>query len=180
VGQRSRFPAFFPGAAYDTSDRVTGLRGRVLVSRGGNPPTPVRWPRVAASLDAAGGRGPRPAGGATIAWAHGDQHGEFLLILPPEAIAPPATSLPASLTLQVTAYGRLDLPAFVPPALVQAADPFWDLPLEVIGAPGIAPETDLVALGRVIPPDYDGSATQSVAFTYSLLISSGVPPFVIT
>jgi hypothetical protein len=171
VGRRSRFPAFYPGAAYDTSDRVTGLRGRVVVSTGGSPVRPVRWPRVTASLG---------AGATPIAWAHGDQHGEFLLILPPQAIALPATSLPAPLTLQVTAYGRRGLPAVVPPALVRSADPFWDLPLEEIGAPGVAPEADLVALGRFVPPDYDGSVTQLIAFTYSLLISSGVPPFDIT
>jgi hypothetical protein len=171
VGRRSRFPAFHPGAAYDVSDRATGLRGRVVVSTGGQPPGPVRWPRVEARLGARG---------APLAWAHGDRHGEFLLILPPEAIAPPATALPAALTLQVTAYGRKGFPAVLRPALMQAADPFWDLPLEEIGAPGIAPDLDLVALGRVIPADYNGSFTQSVTFTYSLLISSGIPPFDIT
>jgi hypothetical protein len=170
VGRRSRFPALYPGAAYDVSDRVTGLRGRVVVSTGGVPPTrvPVRWARIEARLR----RGGRP-----IAWAHGDQHGEFLLILPPEAIAPPAVEMPPTLTLEITAHGRRGLPAVVPPALVRRADPFWDLPLEELGVPSIAPADDHVALGQVIPADFDGSFSQLVTFTYSVVISSGVPPF---
>ncbi|MDQ6830705.1 MAG: hypothetical protein M3081_17735, partial [Gemmatimonadota bacterium] len=84
------------------------------------------------------------------------------------------------LTLEITAHGRRGMPAVVPPLLVRRADPFWDIPLERIGAPSIAPEDDLVALGRTIPADYDGVFSQMVTFTYSLVISSGVPPFDIT
>ena len=173
VGQRSRAPSFYPGAAYDVSDRVTGLRGRVVVSDGGVPPkrVPVRWARIEARL---------AAGGPPVAWAHGDQHGEFLLVLPPEAIAAPAVQMPRTLGLDITAHGRRGLPAVVPPVLVQRADPFWDLPPEVLGAPGIPPAGDFVALGQTIPTDYNGSFTQSVTFTYSQIISSGIPPFDIT
>ncbi|MDQ6829300.1 MAG: hypothetical protein M3081_10585, partial [Gemmatimonadota bacterium] len=144
VGQRSRFPAFYPGATYDVSDRVSGLRGRVVVSNGALPPkrVPVRWARIEARLVTRG----VPAGDP-IAWAHGDQHGEFLLVLPPEAIAAAMVELPKTLTLEITAHGRRGLPAVLPPLLVQRADPFWDIPLEQIGHPGIAPEDDLVALG---------------------------------
>ncbi len=129
VGQRSRTPSLYPGAAYDISERVTGLRGRVVVSDQGVPPkrVPVRWPRIEARL---------PAGGPLVAWAHGDQHGEFLLVLPPEAIASPAVQMPRPLSLDVIAHGRRGLPAAPPPVLVRRADPFWDLPLEVLGAPG--------------------------------------------
>jgi hypothetical protein len=173
VGQRSRTPFFFPGAAYDVSERVTGLRGRVVVSDGLLPPTlvPVRWPRIEARLT---------GGVAPFAWAHGDQHGEFLLVLPPESIAAPAVQLPRTLSLDITAHGRNGLPAVLPPLLVQRADPFWDLPLEVLAAPGTPPSVDPVALGRAIPADYTSSVTQSVTFTYSQIISSGVPPFDIT
>ena len=173
VGQRSRAPSLYPGATYDVSDRVTGLRGRVVVSDGGAPPKriPARWARVEA----------RPIGGGTVvAWAHADQHGEFLLILPPEAIAAPAVQLPALLTLAVTAHGRRGLPMVVPPLLVQRADSFWDLPLETLGAPGIAPTADVVALGHTIPADYDGAVTQNVQFSYAEIISSSVAPFDIT
>jgi hypothetical protein len=173
VGQRSRFPALYPGAAYDVSERATGLRGRVVVSDGDNPPkrVPVRWPRVEARR--VGVQDP-------IAWAHGDRHGEFLLILPPESISPPAVQLPNALTLRVTAYGRRTPPASPPPVLVRRADPFWDVPVEQLAAPGVSPDTDLVSQGRAIPGDYDGSVMQSVTFTYSQIISSGVVPFDIT
>ncbi len=169
VAQRSRAPHFYPGAMYETSERVTGLRGRVVVNAGGL--RRVRWPRVVV----------RPAdGGAPLAWAHGDQHGEFLLILPPEAIAAPAVQLPRTLTLAVTAFGRRGLPAVVPPQLVQRADPFWDVPLETLAAPGVLPADDAVSLGRSIPADFDGAVTQLVTFSYSEIISSTVLPFDIT
>ncbi|MEO8333821.1 MAG: hypothetical protein ABI664_02530 [bacterium] len=173
VGQRSRSPFFYPGAAYDVSERVTGLRGRVVVSDGGLPPTlvPVRWPRIEARL----------TGGATpFAWAHGDQHGEFLLVLPPESIASPAVQMPRTLSLDITAHGRIAPPPVVPPVLVQRADPFWDLPLERLDIPGTPATSDPVALGRLIPADYTGSVMQPVTFTYSQIIGSGVPPFDIT
>ena len=171
VGQRSRTPVLYGGATYAINERATGLRGRVVVDAGGGVMRAVRWARVEV----------RPAGGgAAMAWAHGDQHGEFLLILPPEAIAAPAVQLPQVLKLAVTVTGRRVLPAVVPPLLVQRADPFWDLPLETVGAPGTPPTTDLVALGRVAPADYDGAITQLVSFRYSEIISRGVPPFDIT
>jgi hypothetical protein len=166
---RSRSPHFYPGATYETNERVTGLRGRVVVNAGGL--RVVRWPRVVVRA---------ADGGAPMAWAHGDQHGEFLLILPPEAIASPAVQLPRTLTLSVTAFGRRGLPAVVPPQLVQWADLFWDVPLETVGAPGVLPANDDVSLGRTIPADYDGSVTQLVTFSYSEIISSTVPPFDIT
>ena len=173
VGRRSRFPAFYPGAAYDPGERATGLRGRVVISDGGNPPKriPVRWARVEARL--AGGQEP-------IAWAHGDHHGEFLLVLPPESIPTPAVQLPNTLTLPITAHGRRTPPASPPPLLVRRADPFWDMPLEELGPPGVLPDVDHVSLGRTIPADYDGAVTRSVTFAYSQIISSGVPPFDIT
>lgn len=168
--RRSRLPAFFPGAAYDVSERSTGLRGRVVLSDGGKL-VPVRWARVEARL---------VVGGPPVAWAHGDQHGEFLLILPPDAIAMPAVVMPRTLDLVITAFGRRGVPASAPPLLVRQADPFWDVPLEEIGPPNIAPNADAAALGRVIPADYDGSDSQTITFSYSQFISSGIPPFDIT
>jgi hypothetical protein len=64
--------------------------------------------------------------------------------------------------------------------LVHQADPFWDLPQESLAAPTVAPSADAVALGRAIPADYDGAVTQTVVFTYALVISNGIPPFDIT
>jgi hypothetical protein len=171
VSQRSRMPFLYPGATYDVSERVTGLRGRVVVSDGGLPPklVPVRWPRIEARL---------PGSLVPFAWAHGDQHGEFLLLLPPESIAAPAVQMPAVLSLDITAHGRKVPPAVLPPLLVRAADPFWDLPLETLSAPGTPPAADSVALGRAIPAGY-ASVTQTLTFTYSQIIG-GAPPFDIT
>ena len=170
VGSRSRQPVLFGGAAYETNERATGLRGRVVVRTGASTRA-VRWPRVEA----------RPtSGGAPIAWAHGDANGEFLLLLPPESIAAPAVQLPRTLSLSVTAFGRLSAPSPGPPLPIQRADTHWDLPLETLGAPGIAHQLDLIALGRVVPGDFDGSATQQVAFSYTEIISSSVAPFVLT
>ena len=92
----------------------------------------------------------------------------------------PAVVMPRKLDLLITAYGRRDLPAAPPPEVVRLADPFWDLPLEEIGPPIIAPSADAAALGRVIPADYDGSDSQTITFSYSEIISSGIPPFDIT
>jgi hypothetical protein len=172
VGQRSRMPFLYPGAAYDVSERVTGLRGRVVVSDGGVPPklVRVRWPRIEARL---------PGSLVPVAWAHGDHRGEFLLVLPPESIAAPAAQMPTVLSLDVTAHGRKALLPVVPPLLVRGADPFWDLPLEVLGVPGTPPTADNVAVGRAIPAGY-ASVTQTVTFAYSQIISSGVAPFDIT
>jgi hypothetical protein len=171
--RRSRFPVLMPGANYDVTERATGLRGRVVISDGGTPAKqiPLRWPRVEVR---------RITGGSPFAWAHGDQHGEFLLILPPEAIAMPSVEIPRTLELKVTAFGRRGIPANAPPDLVRKADPFWDIPLEEIAPPNVAPNVDATSLGRAIPPDYDGSNSQNVTFTYSRLISSGIPPFDIT
>ncbi|MBV9879457.1 MAG: hypothetical protein JO180_03130, partial [Gemmatirosa sp.] len=104
--------------------------------------------------------------------------GEFLLLLPPGAIAGPAVELPPTLSLFVTAHGRRGLPAGAPDPAIRAADPFWDVPLETLGAPGLAP--DPVADGQTIPADYDGAATRAVTFTYGLTISAGVAAFDIT
>ena len=173
VGQRSCAPFLFPGAAYHVSERITGLRGRVVVSDGNAQGTriSVRWPRIEARLT---------ADGPPIAWAHGDQHGEFLLVLPPEAIAVPAVHLPRAPALQITVHGRRRLPAPAIPKLLQRADPYWDLPLEVLGPLGGLVSNDPVALGRAIPTIFEGSVTRSVTFVYSKIVSDGIAPFEIT
>ena len=67
-------PTLFPGAAYPLASRATGLRGRVV--RTVLDGTPVAWARVVASIN-----------DQDIAYAHGDDRGEFLLILPPRAMS---------------------------------------------------------------------------------------------
>ncbi len=171
VEMRSCAPLLYPGAAYDTGERRTGLRGRVVVQDPLNAAArvPARWARVEARL---------PFGGPPIAWGHGDAHGEFLLLLPPDAIPAPAVELPETLTLSVTAHGRRFLPVGDPPVAVRRADPFWDVPLETLGGPGSA--VDPVAEGRVVPAVFEGVATQTVQFTYGAIVSASVPAFDLT
>jgi hypothetical protein len=166
IAGRSRQPWLWPGAAYPVLERATGLRGRVVVDVGGVR-RPVRWARIQAR---------RTAATTPIAWAHGDDRGDFLLILPPEALGPGADL--GTLTLTVEARGRLGLPPNPPPDIVRAVDPTWDLPRETLAAPGTLP--DAVGEGRTIPGELTGSASRAVTFRYSAILGDSEPPFVIS
>jgi hypothetical protein len=65
-------PLLYPGAAVDVSYTATGLRGRLLRASG----APVRWARVDVRI---------PGRTTPLGVAHGDDRGEFVLLLPPEA-----------------------------------------------------------------------------------------------
>ena len=155
--QRVRRPLLFPGAACELSSRATGIRARVL--RAG---APLRWTRVEATL----------AGGEVVGRAHGDDRGEFLLVLDPSAA--PAVELVDPLSVRVTVYAPAVAPLPLPPDLL-AQDFLWDLPLESLPAPG-AP--DLVSTGEQLPAGYVKTAGSSrlVPFRLGRLIS--VPDFV--
>lgn len=112
-GGRIVRPALFPGAAYPVPTGALGVRGRVL--RGGEP---MRWARVEAT---------RLSGGAVVGRAHGDEHGEFLLLLEPAAAA--GAELPRPLRVRVAVFGP-DEPPDPDDAPDPAADPLWDLPVE--------------------------------------------------
>jgi hypothetical protein len=141
AAHRVRRPALFPGAAYDVAD-ATGLRGRVL--RGG---APMRWARVEARL---------AGGGDLVGRAHGDDRGEFLLLVGSEA-APPG-DMPATIALEVTVFGP-GLPPVPTSADVARLDPLWDLPIEAAAAPGAA---DPVSDGVTRPASYTASVTRAV------------------
>jgi hypothetical protein len=121
-------PLLFPGAAYDAAETATGVRG--LVTQAG---VPVRWTRVEAT-----------AGGHVIGRAHGDDRGEFLLVLGRNVGA--VGDLVSPLPVTITVYAR-------DPALALAAtDPLSDLPVEAAAGPGAA--TDDVSLGVTLPDHY--------------------------
>jgi hypothetical protein len=123
---RSWRPLLFPGAAYDLAGAATTIRGRVV--RLGSP---VRWTRVVAALN-----------GTVIGRAHGDDRGEFLLVL---GITDNVGELPPELSVTIRVYGRI-------PALpVDPADPLADLEPEIAAAAG-AP--DPVSLGTQLPNHY--------------------------
>ena len=127
---RVRRPALYPGAAYDISDAVTGLRGRVTWNQPGSNEVPARWVRVEAVIN-----------GQIVGRAHGDDRGEFLLLL--DSSAGGLGDLPTLLTAQVTVFGP---PARLP---VPANDPLGDLPLEVLPA-----DPDDISPGQRLPPGY--------------------------
>lgn len=159
--RRIRRPVFFPGAAYDFSAMTTGLRGRV--TRNG---LPMRWARVVATL----------AGSDVIVGrAHGDDRGEFLLLI--NANLTSAGAVPNPLDIKVTVTGPKDLP--IPPSPdLPKLDPLWDLPLETLANPG---EDDPVATGDQLPwADVDTkNVTRVVRFILGKCLS-GEPDFSIT
>lgn len=113
----------WPGTAYPLPGNTTALRGRVR--RGPTLATArsVPWTRIIVT---------RPAGPANFAtetrigWGHGDDRGEFLVVLGFEAI-PGGAILPQSVALRIW--------VFLPPAgPFDATDPLASLPLEQAGS----------------------------------------------
>lgn len=150
--RRVRRPALFPGAAYDTSSRITGLRGRV--TRGGDP---LRWTRVEARLE---------PGGTLVGRAHGDDRGEFLLLL--ANAASPTAELIDPIPVRVTVFAPPAAP--VPnPVTLPADDPLWDLPIELLPPPG---DPDPVSPGEELPNGYTDSVSALVQFHLGRLISA--------
>lgn len=134
---RIRRPALFPGAAYTSSEAVTGMRGRVTWNQSTLNEVPARWVRVEASID-----------GQVVGRAHGDDRGEFLLLL--DSNAGGLGDLPTPLSVQVTVFGP---PA---PVAIPVNDPLGDLPLETLLA-----DPDDVSPGTKLPPGYMGTALSS-------------------
>ena len=158
--QRVRRPFLFPGAGHDVNTLATGLRGRVL--RNG---LVMRWSRVEAFLDT-------PAA-PPLARAQGDDRGEFLLLLPPEAST--VSVLVDPIAVRVRVYGPQTVPSPATPQL-PTLDRYWDLPLEVWPPPG---DPDGVSNGAQLPPGYVEGATRVVPFQLGRILtaSDGVDDF---
>lgn len=134
--------ALFPGAGSDAPRQATVVRGRVVRALSATPGdvAPVRWTRVRA-VDTTG---------AELGWAHGDDRGEFVLVVgnADGSVVVPADPLDVELSVGAT------LPPLVPSPLDPlrpAVDPLWDLaaePLPAAAAPGpLDPRT-----GRALLP----------------------------
>jgi hypothetical protein len=171
LGSRLRRPFLFPGAAYDVSETATGLRGRV--TRAG---VPMRWARVVARL---------PGTTTVVGRAHGDDRGEFLLLV--DAGAGPVTDLGVPLDVEVSVFGPQTPPTSPAPARRDdPVDSLWGLPLEVVTALGW-PAPDSVSAGvdlpvsttGTLPTDYTASVTQVVQLRAGRIASSGVSAFVL-
>jgi hypothetical protein len=150
---RVRRPALFPGAAYDVSESATGLRGRVVRDN-----RPMRWARVEART--AG------ANGVVVGRAHGDDRGEFLLLL---GTSPAVAGTP----IAVTVYGPAAAPAPATPDL-PGLDPLWDLPLEVVPAPD-DPGGDRVSTGEALPAGYVAGPSRTVPLPLGAIRSETAP-----
>jgi hypothetical protein len=139
VSARVRKPVLFPGAAYQTDASVTGLRGRVV--RAGKP---MRWARVEAR---------ESASGTLLGRAHGDDRGEFFLILGSVATPGAVSRLVVPVTVAVRVFGPAQPP--VPGASdPDRLDPLWDLPIEETPIPD---DPDPVSTGEQLPPGYRAS-----------------------
>jgi hypothetical protein len=144
--RRIRRPVFFPGAAYAFDGMTTALRGRVV--RNGNP---VRWARVVARLE-----------GQTVVVgrAHGDDRGEFLLLVNTKDVT--GGALPRPFRIEVSVFSPGVVPVPDPPGL-PALDPLWDLPLEeIVAGPGV---DDPVETGEKLPDDYSANIKPVIEFT---------------
>jgi len=140
-----------PGANADITGGVTAIRGQLHRVDG----SPVPWARVQAN---------RTGTGEQFGFTHGDERGEFLLVLtaPPDTVGMPAD--PVSVELVV---GVAPTPP-VPPAdpLVPSVDPIWQLfeePLTLPVPAPVPPGTGTVADGRTFPATF---ATTTFAGPY--------------
>jgi hypothetical protein len=155
ASQRTRRPFLFPGAAYDLAATATALRGRVL--RG---TAPMRWARVEAR-----------AGDTLIGRAHGDDRGEFLLVLGPDLRN--LAELTSPLAVDVRVVGPTPPPA--PPPVI--ADPLWDLPVETLPAAG---NPDPISTGEQLPAAYvPGSAVTRTVLMELGRLTRAQPAFVV-
>jgi hypothetical protein len=147
VAVRARLfrPWLLPGAAYPLPRGTTGIRGRLVL----DARTPVRWGRVRA-LD---------TGGLALGTAHGDERGEFVLVLRDTGTAPPA---PSFVDVQ------LDVSGPDPARAVDPVDVLADLPLEPVprsaNPPTPADLDNPLLRGAVVPAGY--TASSAVRQTY--------------
>lgn len=137
-----RRPLLFPGAAYDISPTATGLRGRIERNH-----LPVRWTRIEAKL---------PGNSLVAGRAHGDDRGEFLLLIRAEASS--IGDLMNPLPIEVTIFAPLTVLTPSSPTL-SACDPLWDLPVEETPTPGTP---DQVSSGEALPTGYVAKITTTV------------------
>lgn len=139
---RRAFPIeCFPGAAADLPSGSTVIRGTIVRTDAAGDTVPVRWARVLAETPA----------GVEVGWAHGDERGEFVLVVRTSAgdVAVPADPFAVTLTI-----GAQLPPPDPDPAdpLLAAIDPLWDLPREIAVASPV-PAGEATLTGRRFLPE---------------------------
>ena len=159
IARRMHRPMLFPGADYPMHETATGVRGRV--TRGGQP---MPWARIEAR---------RIADGQVVGRAHGDDRGEFLLLLNPEAGAGMGAQM--FVTVRVFVHAPNPAPA-LPAALERETDPLWSLPIEVL--PLTADTSNAVARGEQLPPTYTVNTSRDLVLRLGM-IRSDLDPYII-
>lgn len=137
-------PHLFPGAAYSIPRGTTAIRGQVVFNG-----RPARWPRLFA-------RGP---GNVRVGVAHGDERGEFLLVITDLGMMPP----PPPSTIVV----ELDIIAPPPTAALASglADPLADLVVENVARSSAPPQ----------PSDLDNDVLRGVSTPTGYVVSTASP-----
>jgi hypothetical protein len=153
-------PALFPGAAYGAAAGATVLRGVVLAA---GTSKPVPWARVEACtaqpIDVVDDNGNVVPIQPVLGRAHGDDRGEFLLVvgsLPRDVVV---TSVTPDIELEVRVRARPQPVQFQTPdsPLGSPSDPLWQLPIELV--PNLDPDGG-VTLGVADPPGYTAKVSQ--------------------
>ncbi|HUE96981.1 MAG TPA: hypothetical protein VMN39_09990 [Longimicrobiaceae bacterium] len=167
LSNRIRRPALFPGAEYPIHESATVLRGRAV--RDG---APMRWARVEALLPAGDGSCPDSAPETVLAVAHGDDRGDFLLVLPTNTFGPGALRL--TVTVCVRVWGPEPVP--IASERIRSIDPHWDLPREALP---LTAAGELAAGGRTLPAGYIRDTTRKVTLRLGATTSDPNPYLVL-
>ena len=132
-------PFLFPGATYTVPRGTTAIRGRVVSNTG----RAVRWPRIIAE-------GP---GNVPVGAAHGDERGEFLLIITSLGTTPPP--VPSTVDVDLDIFAPAPAPADDP------KDRLADLVVENQARSSVPPTNanldNDVLRGVAVPPGYVAS-----------------------
>ncbi len=161
VVSRAFRPWLHAGAAYGTQAGATVIRGRAVHADA----TPARWCRVHAT-DA--------EQGTPLGWAHGDDRGEFLLVLvssDAQLVNPSSSDLAVAVSVRAR-----PVPVTPNTPAESTADPLWDLVVETLPSPG-AP--DPVSNGRTDPAGFTAGATATLVVTKGR-VTRPATPFVVS
>jgi hypothetical protein len=147
-------PFLFPGADYGTHAGATIIKGRATWRTDGSP---VQWARIEATANGASQSGP---------WrAHGDDRGEFLLVIGPLSVMQLSLMQMPQPSLQVDVNVVVHARPVPPPGTTvdspaqSRSDPLWHLPVERLAT---LDPSDPVATGEDLPPGYTSTTSQVV------------------
>jgi hypothetical protein len=132
VPNRTRRPTLFPGVCWDLVGCATALRGRVL--RGGKA---VRWAWIDARI-----ADEDEDEDEVVLRTRADDRGEFLLVIDAHTF-PVSTRLEDPFELVLRVFG----PNAAPVMPNGNTDPLWDVPVELLAAPGVLPDATAAGAG---------------------------------